>query len=413
FAATLLAAQLFTMLLALRLAALAVGLGAQSRAFDVRLLPALMLSTLATYGLYSVIGPVYAAFPGWAWTIYLGATAGVLVFPFIGALRAVRRAPGGTLRRGLAAALVLVATLGLGTVSLVEGTLFETDHAALAAAEAGHGAHDAEGGQGAAAPLPVRRVDVEDVYYAQPRLMEAALADIRPGVPGEVELFALVAGLYPEERVFLREVRAVGQILADRFGAEGRVVRLLNSAAAPKAHALANRRNLERAAAALRAAMDPEDVLLLFLTSHGFPGTLSTGYSFPTPNLDTDGIAAVLAAGGGGPAILVVSACYSGSLLPPLAAPDRLLIAAAAADRTSFGCGDDRQWTFFSEALFARALTETGDWRAAFASAAALVGEWERAEGYPASDPQLRMGAEMAPRLDALAAQHQSLLAAQ
>ncbi|MEO0822442.1 MAG: hypothetical protein AAF074_18700, partial [Pseudomonadota bacterium] len=47
FAATLLAAQLFTMLLALRLAALAVGLGAQSRAFDVRLLPALMLSTLA------------------------------------------------------------------------------------------------------------------------------------------------------------------------------------------------------------------------------------------------------------------------------------------------------------------------------------------------------------------------------
>ncbi len=102
-----------------------------------------------------------------------------------------------------------------------------------------------------------------------------------------------LAGYYPHERVFLREVGAVGEILAERFAAEGRIVRLANSEAAPMRYPLANTRNIPAASDAVADAITEEDVALLFLTSHGGEKSTSSGYwPIGTPDLTATDLAA-------------------------------------------------------------------------------------------------------------------------
>ncbi|MEO1722421.1 MAG: C13 family peptidase [Pseudomonadota bacterium] len=397
-------ADFFVAILALRLTALAVGLRDQLAAFEVRVLPSLLLATAFAYSSFLILPWIYQTWEDWALTAYYTVWVGALLLPAPAILRSVRRLPGGSVRRGLAAATVFTAASYAADTMLMDGLLFERDMSALEEAQ--------EGLADGSSLTPEIAPDIEGAYYAQPALLETELSSIRPGVPGEVELFAIVAGLYPEERVFMREVEAVGDIVAERFGAEGRVVRLLNSKAEPERHPLANLRNIRSAAERIGAAMNPEDVLLVFLTSHGSPGVISTGYTFPMDEIYVSDVAEVLDTAGAGASVVVVSSCYSGSFVAGLEAPDRLIITASAADRTSFGCSDDREWTYFGEALFARALTETGDWRSAFDRARDLVTEWEEAEGKKPSQPQVSLGAGMGPALDALAEQHAGAFAA-
>ena len=91
--------------------------------------------------------------------------------------------------------------------------------------------------------------------------------------------------------------------------------------------------------------------------------------------------------------IIVVSACHSGSFIPALASPTRLIIAAARADRTSFGCDDKREWTYFGDAYFNRALREETSFKRAFTRAKSLVEQWESIDRLTPSLPQM-MGGE-------------------
>jgi phosphomannomutase/phosphoglucomutase len=50
---------------------------------------------------------------------------------------------------------------------------------------------------------------------------EAALARIKPGVPGTQELFVVTFAGFGSEDVFMRESLAAGRVLKERFGAEG------------------------------------------------------------------------------------------------------------------------------------------------------------------------------------------------
>lgn len=248
-------------------------------------------------------------------------------------------------------------------------------------------------------------LDVQALRQAQPRLMAEQTDGLRPGVEGEVELFAVLAAWYPNQRVFLREVESVGRILAARYGAGGRVVRLANSVEQPLRFPLATPMNLAAAISAVRAKMNAgEDVLLVYLTSHGGRGFLVAGdWAAETPTLWSEQLARILDRAAVPNVVAVIGACHSGSFVPSLAGPDRLVVTAAAADRTSFGCSDTNRWTYFGRAFFDRALRETRSLTRAFERAAALVGEWEAAEGFPSSDPQIAEGEAIAPVLEALA----------
>lgn len=250
--------------------------------------------------------------------------------------------------------------------------------------------------------VPSRELaDTEAVYSAQDGLLEAQVSNLRRGDPDQVELFAVLGAGYPYEQVFQREVEAVGELLEQEFAARDRVIRLVNSVSSPEAYPLLNRTNLSAAIRAVGAAMDPDDLFLLFLTSHGGDDLLATEFAgVMTRNLSAESVRTALDASGIQNAILVVSACYSGSFVPELQAPQRLILTAAAADASSFGCSDKAEWTNWGRAFFVEGLAETRDFREAARIAQDLVADWEDDEGFPPSDPMIVEGDQIGPAID-------------
>jgi hypothetical protein len=255
------------------------------------------------------------------------------------------------------------------------------------------------------APKPdARPAEARDIQAAQPAKLAGALAGIRSGVPGRTELFAVLAAWYPGQRVFLREVEQAGAILADRFGARGRVVTLANSLADPLRHPLATPASLSAATRALASRMNPEDVLMVYLTSHGEHETLVAGdRASGTQALTADALDRILDEARAPHTVAVISACRSGSFVPAVRAPDRLVITAAAADRNSFGCSDANEWTWFGKAFFDEALRETRSLPDAFVLAARIVAAWEAESGEVPSRPQVAEGAGIGRALEDLA----------
>ena len=68
--------------------------------------------------------------------------------------------------------------------------------------------------------------------------------------------------------------------------------------------------------------------------------------------------------------------------------PNTLVITAARADRVSFGCSEEGDFTYFGRALFAETLQQTRDIVETFTQAQARVAEREQADHYQALEPQ-------------------------
>lgn len=246
-------------------------------------------------------------------------------------------------------------------------------------------------------------LDVEAVYYRQQTLIERQLARLPPERPGEIDIYMLAYAPYAEQDVFLHEARSAIDVAERSLGLDGRHVELISHRSLVERVPLANRPNLEAALHGLADVMNPaEDIVFVFLTSHGGDGGLAAAFGELAPNdLWADELRAALDAAGLRWRMVVVSACYSGSFIAPLATPASLVVTAAAADRASFGCTHENTWTYFGEAYFAGGLSATGDPVSAFERALTAVRQRERDEGLPASRPQMVLGAALAARLAA------------
>lgn len=248
------------------------------------------------------------------------------------------------------------------------------------------------------------RLDIEALYLAQADLIRKQIDGLRPGTPGKTELFGLLVGGTAHQSVFASEVEKTGAILRDRFGAEGHLLSLVNSDDTPMALPMANRANIRAALGALAERMNTdEDVALLFLTSHGGKEIFALSHwQAGTKDMSSAEFAAMLDESGLRNLVIVLSACYAGSFIDDIQAPDRLVITAAAADRTSFGCSDNVEWTWFGQAFFKEALAETRDFRSAYAIAAARIKRWEWFGLGGRSNPQMWQGGTIGPVLDRL-----------
>jgi len=125
-----------------------------------------------------------------------------------------------------------------------------------------------------------------------------------------------------------------------------------------------------------------EDILFLFLTSHG-----SRDHAFSLKqnwmtlrDLPADELGRLVRESGIKYKVIVVSACYSGGFIEPLKDGATMVITAARHDRASFGCADEADFTWFGRAYFKEALPAAHSFQEAFAKADALVAEWERKE---------------------------------
>ena len=141
----------------------------------------------------------------------------------------------------------------------------------------------------------------------------------------------------------------------------------------------------------------------VYLTGHGTPDGLSLPLgagSAPAPRrryaaLRVPRMEAALRDGcGDSPTVVVLSACYSGVYLrPSMKDPNRIVLTAAAADRTSFGCGNDETHTYF-DGCFLRSLDAAATWRQLAARTSACVARLERRllPGERQSKPQAWFG---------------------
>lgn len=240
--------------------------------------------------------------------------------------------------------------------------------------------------------------DVEATYYAQSNLLGQSLYELSPQRPGTVDLYFVGFAAYASQDVFQREIEQAKVIFEQRFDAIGRAVSLINNPRTLQTVPLANRHNLERTVAGIAERIDKsEDIVVLFLSSHGDDdATISVELNgFGLNDLSASDIRDILDTHGIEWRVVIVSACYSGSFIEQLASPRTLVLTAAAADRSSFGCAHENEWTYFGEALFAYALKRSTSLVEAFELAAERIGQREAEEGKTASLPQISLGAEI------------------
>jgi hypothetical protein len=254
------------------------------------------------------------------------------------------------------------------------------------------------------AEAPPPRVIPPELVNRQPAMIDARVRAISEhSAPGPQAWFLGFAGV-GEERVFAQEIELAESRLAGRFPLQGRSLLLVNDQRDLEKYPLASADALRYALAALGKVMDDDDVLILALSSHGWKdATLAISNAGMRPDaLSAKQLAEMLDEAGIRWRVIVISACYAASFIRPLADERTILITAAAKNRPSFGCGADRELTYFGEAFYRDALPAAPGLREAFEAARGAIRAREKAEGQRPSNPQASFGREMELRLPAL-----------
>jgi len=241
---------------------------------------------------------------------------------------------------------------------------------------------------------------------AQHRLLDRALAGLRPQRPGVVDAYVVAIAL-DSDPVFSREAREAGRVLARRYDAAGHTVTLAGAdGRGGEPLAMGTPQHLATVLARIAELMDRrEDVLVLYTTSHGAP----FGIVYSDGDQGFGAIAparawALFSQLGIVNRLVMVSACYSGIFVPMLASPTSVILTASAADKTSFGCAADNDWTFFGDALVNHGLRKRQPLARAASEAVATIAGWERGGKLDPSGPQVDIGTGAATWLAALEA---------
>lgn len=249
----------------------------------------------------------------------------------------------------------------------------------------------------------------QEMFESQQALLKNALQAITASAGNKRQTYALVYAPYDED-VFLRESAMVKQVFEERFGAQGRVVRLVNNSSTAAELPWATTLNLKRSLRALAEAMDTErDVLVVYLTSHGGADFRLAAENWPleVEELTAKQLRTMLDELGVRNRVVAVSACYSGGWVEPLQSEDTLVMTAADKDHTSYGCGSKSELTFFGRAVFDEQLRKTLSFEEAFTAAVPLIKKREieakKNDGF--SNPQLSVGKNIRHVLEELATQ--------
>jgi Peptidase C13 family len=243
--------------------------------------------------------------------------------------------------------------------------------------------------------------EAEALFYDQPARIAAAVARVQRAPAGEPAVYFVGFAGDGDPAVFRHEAQFASEAFGERFGSKERSVLLINDIDDRNSWPLASVSGLAQTLKVLASRMNPdEDVLVLFLTSHGSEDGLEVeNGSLPLAQLAPGDLRAALDASGIRWRVLVVSACYSGVFIDELKTDATAIITASDATHSSFGCEDDRDLTWFGEAFLKDALPGSPSLQEAFHKAAALIARREDAEHDVHSNPQLYVGALMQKKL--------------
>ncbi|MCO1335370.1 hypothetical protein MO867_13610 [Microbulbifer sp. OS29] len=237
----------------------------------------------------------------------------------------------------------------------------------------------------------------ETHLYSESERLQSAIDSLSPQRQGVRDVYTLLVGGDGTSPVFAKELNWVTERLDETFDIKGRVLRLSNGSGFN--FPLATRTSIQKGLNALDQLLDPqEDLLLIHLVSHGARNgdfKIAEG-KIPLNDLTVEDGKQWLGSVNAQHQWIVISACFSGQWADALSHPNRIIFTSAAADRSSFGCSDDSQRTWFSSALYGEALASgAGNPKAWFEAAKLKVIEMEQEQGieeHAHSLPQYSVG---------------------
>jgi len=258
-----------------------------------------------------------------------------------------------------------------------------------------------------AAELGDASADGEAILFGQAGRIDGLLSAIgRDTSPKPKSFFLGFAGV-GDEKVFAQEIGLASRVLGERYGIADRSLSLINDERDLMRAPLATVSGLRYALRGLAARMNLDrDVLFLSISSHGAddPAIVVANSQLPLKDLTDEDLADALRESGIKWRVIIISACYAGGFIESLIDPQTIVITAAAPDRTSFGCSNDRDLTYFGEAFYRDALPTAPSLRSAFDTAKAVIAVRERSEHVTPSDPQAYFGKALEEKLASMSA---------
>jgi hypothetical protein len=242
----------------------------------------------------------------------------------------------------------------------------------------------------------------EPVLAAQAQLLDDALADLDDRDPGAPNLYFVAYAPDGAQGAWTAHMTRVQKIVDDRLDTKGRSIVLRNDPETMLTTPFATVSNLRETLAEIAAAADPdEDVLMLYIGAAGGKGGRIDGTLPPLDlvALTPSGLRSLLDDAGFAWRIVVVAACYASAYADVLDDDHTAVVAASSGERASSGCDGRGDPTFFGDALFAEGFARSDSLTAAFDVARGLVAARERERGLAASNPVMRVGARIAPRI--------------
>ncbi len=244
--------------------------------------------------------------------------------------------------------------------------------------------------------------DGEAILFGQAGRIDEALAAAGRDTSASPKAYFLGFAGVGDEKVFAQEIGLASRVLGERYDIAARKLSLINDQRDLERAPLATVSGLKYALRGLGARMHlDQDVLFLSISSHGAddPAIVVSNSQLPLQDLTDDDLADALRESGIKWRVIIISACYAGGFIESLRDPQTIVIAASAADRTSFGCSNDRDLTYFGEAFYRDALPTAHSLREAFDTAKTAIAARERREHVDASNPQAYFGARIEAKL--------------
>jgi Peptidase C13 family len=242
----------------------------------------------------------------------------------------------------------------------------------------------------------------EAALFEQADRIDAALEPVHRDATAALQAFFLGFAGVGDQKVFAQEIGLASRVLGERFNIGDRHLSLINDQRDLGRAPLASVTALNYALQGLAERMDTgKDVLFLSISSHGSqePSIAVSNSGFPLTSLTAEDLEEALRESGIQWRVILISACYAGGFIDALRDPKTIVITAAAKDRTSFGCSNDSDLTYFGEAFYRDALPGAKSLRDAFEAAKKAITEREHREHETPSNPQAYFGAEIEAKL--------------
>ena len=251
--------------------------------------------------------------------------------------------------------------------------------------------------------LPSEPILEESAFYAQPQLLSTALNAVKTNNIGQTDWYFMGVAGFAGQDVFRSEINEARQLFDVRFNTQGHSLSLVNNTHSWNEQPVATKTSIEQGLKRIGQQMNAdEDVLFMLLSSHGNNDILQLDNPpLALESIDPHWLRQALDESGIRWRVIVISACYSGSFIDELASPTTVIITASAADKSSFGCSNEADLTYFGRAFFAESLRNNSSFEAAFLEAKKSLAQRESAMGFEPSEPQMIVGSLMKTALPA------------